>query len=116
MRSRPWAIFRRISRSRACSCRASRRPPTDMLDRLRQNHLAGTVSVLGGLLFWELVSRLLVANALFLAAPSQIVYAIYQLTLTGELGRHIAISSIEFAVGYVIASVIGIAFGFGMAS
>ena len=64
--------------------------------RLRQNHLAGTLSVLGGLLFWELVSRLLVANALFLAAPSQIVYAIYQLTLTGELGRHIYISSIEF--------------------
>jgi len=87
-----------------------------MLDRLRQNHLAGTLSVLGGLLFWELVSRLLVANALFLAAPSQIVYAIYQLTLTGELGRHIYISSIEFVIGYVIAAVIGIALGFGMAS
>ena len=87
-----------------------------MLDRLRQNHLAGIVSVLGGLLFWELVSRLLVANALFLAAPSQIVYAIYQLTLTGELGRHIYISSIEFVIGYVIAAVIGIALGFGMAS
>ena len=87
-----------------------------MLDRLRQNHLAGIVSVLSGLLFWELVSRLLVANALFLAAPSQIVYAIYQLTLSGELGRHIYISSIEFVIGYVIAAVIGIALGFGMAS
>ncbi len=87
-----------------------------MLDRLRQNHLAGVLSVLGGLLFWELVSRLLVANALFLAAPSQIVYAIYQLTLTGELGRHVYISSIEFVIGYVIAAVIGIALGFGMAS
>jgi len=87
-----------------------------MLDRLRQNHLAGVLSVLGGLLFWELVSRLLVANALFLAAPSQIVDAIYQLTLTGELGRHIYISSIEFVIGYVIAAVIGIALGFGMAS
>ena len=31
-----------------------------------------------GSLFWELVSRLLVANPLFLAAPSQIVYAIYR--------------------------------------
>jgi NitT/TauT family transport system permease protein len=87
-----------------------------MLNSLRQNYLAGTLSVVGGLLFWELVSRLLVANALFLAAPSQIVYAIYQLTLTGELGRHIAISSVEFAIGYVIAAVIGIGFGFGMAS
>src|SRR3954454_6483163 len=87
-----------------------------MLERLRQNHLAGILSVVGGLLLWEAVSRLLVANALFLAAPSQIVYAIYQLTMTGELGRHIAISSIEFAIGYVIAAVIGIGFGFGMAS
>jgi NitT/TauT family transport system permease protein len=87
-----------------------------MFDRIRQNHLAGVLSVLAGLLFWELVSRLLVANALFLAAPSQIIYAIYQLTLTGELGRHIAISAVEFAIGYVIASVIGIGVGFGMAS
>ena len=87
-----------------------------MLDRLRQNHLAGILSVLGGLLFWELVSRLLVANALFLAAPSQIAYAIYSLAVTGELGRHVTISALEFAIGYVIASLIGIGFGFGMAS
>ena len=78
--------------------------------------MAGTLSVVGGLLFWEVVSRFLVANALFLASPSQILYAIYQLTLTGEMGRHVAISALEFAIGYVIASILGIAFGFGMAS
>jgi NitT/TauT family transport system permease protein len=87
-----------------------------MLEGFRQRYLAGTLSVLGGLLLWELVSRLLVANPLFLAAPSQIVEAVYRLTLTGEMGRHIAISAVEFAVGYVIASVIGIGFGFGMAN
>jgi NitT/TauT family transport system permease protein len=87
-----------------------------MLERLRQNHLAGILSVVGGLLFWEAVSRLLVANALFLAAPSQIVVAIYQLTQTGEMARHVGISAAEFAIGYVIASVIGIAIGFGMAN
>jgi NitT/TauT family transport system permease protein len=87
-----------------------------MLERFRNNYMAGTLSVLGGLLFWEVVSRLLVANALFLAAPSQILYAIYELTLTGEMGRHVAISALEFAIGYVIASILGIAFGFGMAS
>ena len=37
-------------------------------------YFAGILSVLGGLLFWELVSRCLVANPLFLAAPSQIVH------------------------------------------
>jgi len=82
--------------------------------RLRQ--FAGIVSVLGGLIAWELISRLFVANPLFLAAPSQIVEAIYSLTLSGEMGRHIAISAIEFALGYLIASVVGIAVGFSMAS
>jgi len=87
-----------------------------MFEVVRQRFLAGTVSVVAGLLLWELVSRLVVANPLFLAAPSQIVQAIYHLTLTGEMGRHVAVSSIEFAIGYVIASIIGIAFGFGMAN
>ena len=62
------------------------------------------------------MSRLFVANPLFLAAPSQIAQAIYSLTLTGEMERHVAISAAEFAIGYVIASVIGIAVGFGMAN
>jgi NitT/TauT family transport system permease protein len=76
---------------------------------------AGVISVVGGLLFWELISRVFVANPLFLAAPSQILQAIYALTESGEMQRHIAISAVEFAIGYVIASVIGIVFGFAMA-
>jgi NitT/TauT family transport system permease protein len=87
-----------------------------MLESVRQKYLAGTLSVVGGLLLWESVSRILIANPLFLAAPTQIAQAVYALTLTGEMGRHVWISSIEFVIGYVIASVIGIAFGFGMAN
>jgi NitT/TauT family transport system permease protein len=82
----------------------------------RLRYFAGILSVLGGLLVWELISRLFVANPLFLAAPSQIVQAIYSLTLSGEMQRHLAISAIEFALGYVIASAIGIVLGFAMAS
>ncbi|MEW6452674.1 MAG: ABC transporter permease [Pseudomonadota bacterium] len=78
--------------------------------------MAGTLSVVGGLLAWELISRFLVANPLFLAAPSQIMQAIWSLTLSGQMEKHIWISAIEFALGYVIASIIGIAVGFGMAS
>jgi ABC-type nitrate/sulfonate/bicarbonate transport system permease component len=33
---------------------------------------AGLLSILAGLALWELVSRMVVANALFLAAPTQI--------------------------------------------
>jgi NitT/TauT family transport system permease protein len=72
--------------------------------------------VIGGLVLWELVSRFLIANALFLAAPSQIAVAIYKLGISGELWRHIAISAVEFVLGYVIASVLGIGLGIAMAS
>ena len=82
----------------------------------RLRYFAGAISVLGGLLLWELISRLFVANPLFLAAPSQIIQAIYALMLSGEMQRHMAISAVEFALGYVIASVIGIFLGFAMAS
>jgi NitT/TauT family transport system permease protein len=81
----------------------------------RRIPLAGVFSVIGGLVLWELVSRFLVANALFLAGPSQIIWAIVNLARTGELGRHIAISAAEFAIGYVIASFLGVVCGMAMA-
>ena len=88
---------------------------TPILQGARLRYFAGVISVLGGLLFWELVSRVLVANPLFLAAPSQILQAIYSLTKSGEMQGHMAISAVEFALGYVIASVLGIILGFAMA-
>jgi NitT/TauT family transport system permease protein len=77
--------------------------------------LAGAMSVIGGLVVWELVSRYLVANALFLAGPLQIMQALVQLAGTGELWRHIGISAAEFALGYLIASVLGVICGLAMA-
>lgn len=83
---------------------------------VRRRYLAGTLSVIGGLVFWELVSRYLVANALFLASPTEIAVAIYDLAVTGQLWHHVAISAVEFALGYTIASVLGIMLGLAMAS
>jgi NitT/TauT family transport system permease protein len=82
----------------------------------RDVNLAGLASIVAGLVAWELLSRFFVANALFLAAPSQIFAAIYQLAKSGELWWHMAISGIEFFLGYVIACVLGIVVGFAMAS
>jgi NitT/TauT family transport system permease protein len=87
-----------------------------LVDTLRRRYLAGIVSVAGGLLLWEFISRVLVANALFLAAPSEIAVALYHLAATGELWHHMAVSGIEFVLGYVIASILGIALGLAMAS
>jgi NitT/TauT family transport system permease protein len=90
--------------------------PRRVASALRRRYLAGILSVGGGLLLWEIISRFVVSNALFLAAPSQIAFAIYTLAVTGQLWHHMAISAVEFALGYVIASALGIALGLAMAS
>jgi NitT/TauT family transport system permease protein len=87
-----------------------------LIAALRRHYLAGTLSVAGGLALWELISRYVVANALFLAAPSQIAVAIYHLARSGQLWHHISVSAAEFALGYVIACVLGIVLGLAMAS
>src|SRR5262249_47265323 len=87
----------------------------DLLGALRRNHLAGFLSIVVGLALWEVLSRFVVANPLFLAAPSQILAAIFSLGETGELWRHIGISGLEFVIGYLIAAVLGIALGLAMA-
>jgi len=92
------------------------RPETPAPTQLRGLHFAGLISILAGLALWEFLSRVVVANALFLAAPSQIFAAIYNLAVNGQLWPHIAISATEFAIGYVIASALGIVVGFAMAS
>jgi NitT/TauT family transport system permease protein len=90
-------------------------PPAPPFEPVFARRFAGLLSILGGLALWELVSRLLVANALFLAAPTQIIAAIYSLARSGELWAHIWISAVEFALGYVIASILGIGLGMAMA-
>jgi NitT/TauT family transport system permease protein len=89
-------------------------PPPAIAVR-RHGHLAGVLSVVGGLALWEFISRVVVANPLFLAAPSQIVGAIYSLARSGQLWQHLSISAVEFALGYVIASLLGILAGLAAA-
>jgi len=91
-------------------------PGAEKSQRGRHLRAAGIVSVVAGLVIWEFISRVLVANALFLAAPTQIFAAIVSLAKSGELWRHLGISAIEFVLGYGIASVLGIAAGLAMAN
>jgi NitT/TauT family transport system permease protein len=73
-------------------------------------------SVFTGLALWEFVSRVIVGSKLFLAAPTQVAYALFELTRSGELEKHIWTSTLEFLLGYGIACVLGVALGFVMAS
>lgn len=68
-------------------------------------------SVVAGLLLWEVAGRYLIPNSLFLATPLQVVAAATELFRTGELQKHILVSSQEFILGYLIASVVGIVIG-----
>ena len=92
------------------------RSDTKAFPLVRANYFAGLISILAGLALWEFLSRVVVANALFLAAPTQIFAAIYALAASGQLWPHIWISAVEFAVGYAIASLLGIVVGLVMAS
>ena len=73
-------------------------------------------SVFGGLAAWEFISRVIVGSKLFLAAPTQVLYALYELIVTGEIWKHVWISALEFFVGYFIACILGVGLGFLMAS
>jgi NitT/TauT family transport system permease protein len=74
------------------------------------------VSVIGGLLLWEVVSRFLVSSSLFLAGPSQIVVAVVHLWQRGRLQHDIGVSAAEFAIGYSIACILGIVCGLVIAT
>jgi NitT/TauT family transport system permease protein len=105
-----------IETSPASEVGATSRPRSEAPTRWRGVHFAGLASILVGLALWEFLSRVVIANALFLAAPTQIFAAIYNLAVSGQLWPHIWISAAEFALGYVIATFIGIVLGFTMAS
>jgi NitT/TauT family transport system permease protein len=73
-------------------------------------------SVFGGLAAWEFISRVIVGSKLFLAAPTQVIVALVQLTESGELEKHVWTSTLEFLLGYGLACVLGVALGFVMAT
>jgi NitT/TauT family transport system permease protein len=73
-------------------------------------------SVIGGLVIWEYIGRVVVNNSLFLATPSASIVALGDLWAKGDLQKAIVISGEEFAIGFVIAVIAGTAIGLITAS
>ncbi len=73
--------------------------------------ILGAGAVLLFFIAWEAVSVARLVNPLFLSSPTQILKEGYILFSTGELTEHIKVSTWEFALGYVLAVVIGIPLG-----
>jgi NitT/TauT family transport system permease protein len=80
------------------------------LSAMRGEHV-GILSVITGLIVWQIFSDYVVANPLFLASPMQVLSALVSLASSGELWPHLGTSALEFALGYAIASILGIAIG-----
>lgn len=74
----------------------------------------GFLSVLAGLLLWELLARLLLENELLIPPPSSVIRSFWKLSLNGELTRHLYATLFEFACGFTTACVVGVILGYLM--
>lgn len=71
-------------------------------------------SVVAGLLLWEVLGRFVLTNTLFFVPLSRVLTTLADMARSGELGHHVAVSGIEFGIGFGISAVAGIALGFFM--
>jgi len=78
--------------------------------------LLGLVSPILVLCIWELASRLGWTNPALLPSPSQIIAALFALMASGAIASPLAHTVGLFAVGYVLAVLIGTGIGIAMAT
>jgi len=79
--------------------------------RMARGRLTAVLSVVGGLVLWEIAGRYLVKNKLFLATPLQALSKIGTTLATGELQHHAWVSTQEFLIGFIVACLAGILIG-----
>ena len=72
---------------------------------------AGATTLLGLIALWQLGDSLGLIPTLFLPAPVNIVLALYHLTISGELWKHLSASLGRLAIGWITGTVFGIGVG-----
>lgn len=85
-----------------------------MRPRPRADAWLGLAALAAFLILWELLPALGLVRPIFSSSPSRIVRAAAALLEDGALWRHIAVSGGEFALGFGLAAVAGIATGLAM--
>jgi ABC-type nitrate/sulfonate/bicarbonate transport system permease component len=80
--------------------------------------LAGAATLLGIVVLWQIGDSIGLISSLFLPAPVNIAAALYHLTISGELWKHLSASLARLAIGWVTGTVFGIGCGLavGLAS
>jgi ABC-type nitrate/sulfonate/bicarbonate transport system permease component len=79
--------------------------------RRHEAWVLGTVSVFAGLLLWELLSDAGYLDPLLFSSPTEVADTAWRLAGTGSLWNNLRVSFIEFAAGFIIGTVCGIAVG-----
>lgn len=79
--------------------------------RQREKGADTLISIVAGVVLWQVVERLLVRNPLILVAPTDVWGAFLGLLGQGELQRHIWTTFLEFILGYLLAVVVGLGLG-----
>jgi NitT/TauT family transport system permease protein len=92
------------------------RPRRHRLRAIRPSTWRGLLSILSVVVLWEVAARTVVKNPLFFAPLTAVVVRTLELWRAQELQVHIWTSVVEFFLGFVIASVVGIAAGVVMAT
>lgn len=73
------------------------------------NHQSTILSLLGGIVLWELAGRLI--HFTFLPPFSEVLAAAWRMTLSGEILSNLGASLAALAIGYGLALVVGIPLG-----
>jgi NitT/TauT family transport system permease protein len=71
--------------------------------------------ILAGIV-WELVARLIVRTPLLFATLSSTLNALWVLVRSGAIVPHVLVSAQEFAIGFIISAVAGVAIGAAFAA
>ena len=80
----------------------------------RDHALAGAGTLVGVIGLWQVGCSAGLIHSVFLPAPATIAIALYHLTISGELWRHLSASLLRLAIGWTLGTVFGIAIGLAL--
>lgn len=81
---------------------------------VRKDLSRGFLSVVGGLLLWEILTRLFLENELLVPPPSSVLRTLWKLGSSGALNRHLFATLFEFVCGFSTACIVGVVLGYLM--
>lgn len=79
-----------------------------------RSFVRGCISILAGLVIWEILTRLLLENELLIPPPTSVLRSFWTLSVSGQLNKHFAATWLEFTYGFTTACVVGVVLGYWM--